>query len=395
MKSSMGWLVEKAQVILPILCAAAFVTAGVVTLPHYGLTWDEGLRHMFFGERYFDFFTSLDTVYLDFDRGDLAIHRRPLNLYYSPRKHFAYAYPPLAQTLSAATMEIFAYRLGWLDPVDAFHLMTVLLSGLLLWVLFRFAAGSLGWLTAFLATLILSTYPRFWGDSHNNPKDIPEAVFFSFAVIAVHSWHTNPSWRRALWAGILFGASLAIKLNAAFIPLVVVLGIWSWEFKWPPWRRVANHLREFFSHYILMFGSAATTYFLLWPYLYPDPITRFKNHLEFMKGFARQGPPNWNWDSLIQAITTMPEVVLMLLLVGLCFALCRARRAESSMLYLLGVWLVVPILRNSVPGMVNYDGIRHFVEFVPAACLLAAYGGTRLVRHLPRVTEESILSWRP
>ena len=87
------------------------------------------------------------------------------------------------------TMKVFGYRLGWLDPIDAFHLMTVVLVGVLLWVLYRFAATHLTSLTAVLAVLILGSYPRFWGDMHNNPKDIPQAVFFSLTVMALYDWY--------------------------------------------------------------------------------------------------------------------------------------------------------------------------------------------------------------
>jgi hypothetical protein len=68
------------------------------------------------------------------------------------------------------TMEIFGHRLAWLDPIDAFHPMTVLLVGVWLWVIYQFAATRLGRPTALLAVLILGAYPRFWGDMHNNAK---------------------------------------------------------------------------------------------------------------------------------------------------------------------------------------------------------------------------------
>jgi hypothetical protein len=52
----------------------------------------------------------------------------------------------------------------------------------------------------------------------------------------------------------------------------------------------------------------------------------------------------------------------------------------SGTLRLLLAWMLVPILRNSVPGAWNFDGIRHFYEFLPAAALVAAVGGATLVR---------------
>ncbi len=117
-----------------------------------------GLGDIFFGQRYFHFFKTLDAAYLDFQRTDLAIDDRALDLSRSPWRRAPWVFPPLADTLSAATMELFGYGLGWLDPVDAFHLATVLLVGVLLWVLYDFAAPRFGVDAALLAVFILGTY---------------------------------------------------------------------------------------------------------------------------------------------------------------------------------------------------------------------------------------------
>jgi hypothetical protein len=61
-------------------------------------------------------------------------------------------------------MEALAFRLGVMDPVDAFHPPKILLSGLLLGVLYRFAAPRRGKFAAFLGILTLGICPRFWGD---------------------------------------------------------------------------------------------------------------------------------------------------------------------------------------------------------------------------------------
>jgi len=360
-----------------------FLVAGVVTLPHYGLTWDEALGNLFFGQRYFYYFTSLNPEYLDFEKADLAIHQRQLDLYASPFRDQPWEFPPFADTLSALTMEIFGHHLEWLDPIDAFHLMTVVLVGFLLWVLYRFAETHLTRLTAVLAVLILASYPRFWGDMHNNPKDIPQAVFFSLTVMAFYVWYQKPSVHQALLVGSLGGAALAVKLNVLFIPPLLVLGVWPWQVSRRPWSLVGQHLRRYLRHYLLMTGSAVAIFLGAWPYLYPDPIRRAYSQLTYIASQkGRQGRATWSWDPIAQAVTTMPEIVLLLLGIGIVFALLhlRARSPQSPILRLLLVWAAVPIVRASVPGAVNFDGIRQIVEFVPVAALLAGFGGVCLIK---------------
>jgi hypothetical protein len=51
------------------------------------------------------------------------------------------------------------------------------------------------------------------------------------------------------------------------------------------------------------------------------------------------------------------------------------------------VWIAVPIFRASLPSAQNFDGIRHFLEFLPAACLLAGYGAGQIAKYLAQ--------WKP
>jgi hypothetical protein len=42
--------------------------------------------------------------------------------------------------------------------------------------------------------------------------------------------------------------------------------------------------------------------------------------------------------------------------------------------------MLLPVFRASLPGMVNFGGIRHFQEYVPAVCILAAFGVVSIVK---------------
>jgi hypothetical protein len=363
--------------------ALALVAGGVASLPRYGVTCDEALGHFFFGERYLHYFLTLDPAYLDFENPDLPIHRREPNLFSSTWRVYPMVFPPLADTLSAGTMELLGHRLAWMDPIDGFHAATVLLVGLLLAALFEFSAPRIGRATALAGIALLAFHPRLWADMHNNPKDVPQLVFFAFTVMAAARWCARPRVASALVAGVMGGAALAIKVNAVFVPFVVVLGLWPWQASATGWRPVVDHLRRLWWHYGLMIAVAAATFFSVWPWLYRNPLPRFGKHLRpFVMQGGRSPHPGWNPDPAIQVVATMPELMLLLLTLGTLVALMRVARGSdpTGTLRLLLAWMAVPILRNSVPGAVNFDGIRHFYEFLPPAALLAAIGGATLVR---------------
>jgi 4-amino-4-deoxy-L-arabinose transferase-like glycosyltransferase len=386
-----AWL-ERRNHLLALLLVGLFILSGVLTLGDYGLAWDEGLGNLFLGERYFYYLQTFQQKYLDF-KAELDIHQNlPLNTFYSPMRDYAHEFPPVMDTLSAATMHLVSYRLGWLPPISAFHLLTVLLAGLLLWLLYRFAAARLGKLAAILGILFLATFPRFWGDMHFNIKDVPEAVLFAAVILAYLRWYEKPAWGRAVLIGILFGLALGIKANAAFLPPLLILGVWPLGWKFANLKAIFQHLRSGLLHYLVMAASGGLVYFLSWPYLYDDP-TRVKKYFDYiLSQGGRIGSGNFNFQPLQMTLLTMPEWMLLFLAIGLVFAVWavwQARKIAPSptrvpVQRLLIVWLFFPILRTSLPGMVNFDGIRHFLEFLPAAALLAGFGAASLVQALAR-----------
>lgn len=368
-----------------------FILAGFLTLPFYGFTWDEAVGDVFFGERYFHFWTTLNPAYLDFERTDLDVHQRAFNLYSSTYRDKPSEFLPTPNTVSGATMEIFSYKLHWLDPVDGFHFGKILLAALLLWVMYNFVAPRLGKLTAALSVLILSTYPRFWADSHFNPLDISASIFFAITLFAFYIWTERPTWRQAMLTGILFGLALGSKSTTHFVPVVAALGTFPWQMLPRIWTPAITHIKNYWAQYVAMPVLGLGTFFAIWPYFYGDPM-RLTVYYNFVltEGFTR-GTQSWNLDPLIQAITTMPEIDLILFIAGIGFAVWGMIKQKSRLLQLLLVWLAIPIIRTSMPGAANFDGIRHFQEFVPAACLLAAYGGASIVNYAARFVSRKMI----
>ena len=124
--------------LVAVIIIICFFTSGILTLSEYGMSWDEGLENMFFGERYFYYLTSFNYKYLDF-KTELSINKTlPLNLFQSPFHVFPYKFPPLADIFSAASMHLFSYKLGWIDPVDGFHLFAILAPSIMLLCFYMF-----------------------------------------------------------------------------------------------------------------------------------------------------------------------------------------------------------------------------------------------------------------
>ena len=233
-----------------------FMITGVTSLKHYGVTWDEGLGNLFFGEKNFQYITSLDSGSLDIHTDLSPQNPNDLDLNRSTWRQDPFFFPGLTDLPPTLTKYIFSYWLSWLNPIDGFHLYPILLASIFLWVFYRFISLHLGKFPAFCSVLFLATFPRFWGDMHFNVKDIPETIFYGFSLMSFLTWYESPKWQKAFLTGILMGAALGIKANALFIPLFLVATLVPWDFSRSSWVSLFNHLRKYVFHYLLM-GLAA------------------------------------------------------------------------------------------------------------------------------------------
>ncbi len=373
-----------------------FFWSGLATLSQYGMTWDEGLGNFFFGERYLMYLTHFEKEYLDFNKTPAKLLRTPLSLIDSPFRYSWHEFPPVADTLSAATMHVLSYRLGWMDPVDGFHFFTILLTTLFLGVLYFFSAPRIGRPAAFAAIVMLGTYPRLWTDMHFNVKDVPETALYGSAIIAYYAWYEQPRFSKALVTGLLSGLALGIKGNAVFIPITLILGVWP-VFNPALWKDFFRKLIRQIPHYLLMAAAALSVYVLSWPILQRHPKKIFKYFEYLFSQGGRIGDPGWKWRPSQLVLSSMPEIMLLLWLAGLVLILVYGlagsgwfqkeeqqipvgkTRTPPIFLRLLFVWSLLPIIRISLPGMINFDGIRHFIEFVPAAALIAGWCGVEII----------------
>lgn len=367
------------EIVLPLLAAALLCAFGFSALDQYNVTWDEALGDFFFGERYLSFFTSLDPVYLDFLENPYPEDRSP-DLSLSPFKGRPWEYYPVANTLAAATSTVLSRSLGLLDPFDGFHAVNLLFAALLVWTLFRFLARRFGLVAAVVGTGLLFGSPRIVVHFLANIKDFPLMALFAVTAFAFFRAYEAGSTRGLYAAGALLGLTLGTKANALFFPAIPAL-LWLLGGTPPAWR---GRGRALFGHLVGAGALSVVTMVAAWPYLWLDPVGHFGEHLRyiaFRKGFTN---PDSMAPVLEAILLTTPPVFLAAFAAGLVAAVPRVRRRERPTIFLL-VWIAVVLGRYLLPGAVNFDGVRHFLELFPAMAGIAGLGVASALRRLPRV----------
>lgn len=362
-------------IMLSLIVLVFFLTA-TLTLKNYGISWDEGLGNLFFGERYMYYFLTFQEKYLDF-KANIFKDTKTFNLYPSPFRDLPHEFPPFADTISAGFMLILGEVTKFMDPVDAFHFAKIFMATVFLIIFFFVIKKYLSWQIALSSVFFLAFYPRFWGDIHFNPKDIPLLIFFSLTIFSYKRWLQNKSPLNVFVVGLLAGATIAIKANAVFIPFILILGLWKIDHSFDELKEKIPILVNELIQHIGMMVIALLTYIVSWPYLYVqnNPINGILKYFSFIiSQGGRRGPIEFQIAPLVQVITTMPEIMLIFLIIGLVYSLNQIIKTPNSIYRLFIFWLIVPIARVCMPGMVNFDGIRHFLEFLPASCVLAGIG---------------------
>lgn len=119
-------------------------------------------------------------------------------------------------------------------------------------------------------------------------------------------------------------------------------------------------------------------------YLWDAPVARILENYRYISGRAFDTATTdapW-WQMLLY---TTPPIVLLLFAMSLPLFLERARRRDPLAILLLA-WSGVVAARLSLPGALNFDGVRHFLEIFPPIVVMAAIGSVELARRSIRST---------
>jgi hypothetical protein len=237
---------------------------------------------------------------------------------------------------------------------------------------------------ALLASIFFVTSPRIFAAGFFSPSDM---VFLSFFVLGVNfciRFLENPTWKNALWAGLICGYSTDIRLLGIIIfPIVIFLffvqRIWDTD---QPILKIKPLI------YFCLSGMASI--YLFFPYLWASPFSRFIEVFQslsrynwggenlYFGEFIRASSVPWHYIPVWIAITT-PVVFLILFFLGLyavmkSFALQRERQFERIQdLLFLGLFFG-PIAMVIILDSTLYDSWRHLYFVYPFLVIIATIG---------------------
>lgn len=361
---------------LALLVASVFLAALVAVLEDYGPTWDHVQGDFPYGERLLGFLEDGDARYLDLQLREPRPEVREPHLDLDARRFESHMVYPPGALLSAVCCRLVWTDLGWLDSMRAHLLGAVLPAVALVALVTAFGARQLGTLAGLVAGASLALGPAFFGQATSNVKDVPEAFLYTAAVLL--GWRALESGRARAWlpAGALVGLALAQKPNAVFLPVQLALFLALTrlvEGRRAPRPRPAGLGWATLGFAVAWFAASPAFWVapIEGPLAWVDWMMQCGNHAFLTGQEGRVGEVSFHGPLALLRTTAVPTLALAAL--GLF-----ARGPSPRLRLFLVVGAGLPVARTLLPGMRDYDGVRHFLEALPMLCLLAGAGARRL-----------------
>jgi hypothetical protein len=262
-----------------------------------------------------------------------------------------------------------------------------------------------GWQAAIIALLLMVCSPRFFGESMNNPKDIPLAMGYMISYFFMLRFLKNidkPSWKFAVGLGLAIGVAMGIRIGGLLlIPYFLLFyGFYFLQFHklgellspdgfkrivWPSFKWV-----------LLVIPLAYFSSLLFWPFGMVKPFTNPMFTLDYMSKFPVNirilfegkylGSTEVPWYYIPKwFMISTPIVVLIGLLAS--FAVIRYYQKAGKLLFIgfLFFTLVFPVAYVIYKKSALYDTMRHFFFVYPSMVMLAAIAIDYFINSLPKV----------
>ncbi len=361
---------------------------GIFTYKDYGETFDNHFD-MMYGQYMVHFLKTGDRAF----EVDEALQ---LTRYYGP----------VGDTLAGLFIEPFM-PLPYGKAVELRHLYNFLITILGFIAAYHFTRMALGRRAGLFAVALLALSPTLYGHAFNNSKDIIFAAFYIFSLWGVLFYLQNRNIKRLLLCAFITGVCMDQRVGAIFIYPAFFFATLCAE--WKERTGVAEESEEktgllaaaflaTIKASVIFTVVSAVTIYAFFPFLWPDPLTRFIEVFRVMSAFPDVKLTffmgNYEETSNLPRIyiplllhITMPLLTILFIYAGLFFGAWGfiKKRLTDNESYL----LIITILAVLVPASVVivqksplYDSVRHFLFTFYPLTILAAFGMESILKRL-------------
>lgn len=274
------------------------------------------------------------------------------------------------------------YAINDSHSYESYHLLNMLFASLSFCFLYEILLlGFKNSKYAILGPIFLFLTPRFLGHIPANPKDIPFAVLYVTSLFFIYIQHILNPRIRTLLIGLNIGLTASLRMvGFSLLPVyfVYVLLV-NWKSINKHWfKEVTNLVLESVQIFIISFFM----FMLSMPYVAADPFNHTIELLKVNKIYPWFGTvffmrETYNQDQIplhylpVWLLVTTPVFILVLSVVSFFKKLSKELNGLRLLLTIsLGIQIVMYLLLKPI----IYNGLRHYLFFLPQLVLLAIIG---------------------
>jgi len=254
--------------------------------------------------------------------------------------------------------------------------------------------------TGLLAGLMLALEPFHISLSRLIGLDSPLAFFFLLTLWTFHKGLHDRIW--LYFSGIAMGLATLIKIQAG----ILVPALFLWHFLFTEQNNYVHRLKKSIQHFILWTIFALITFYLLWPWMWPDPISRttlWLNHTTqlwtgvedhfFMGEFIRDPQSYGYFLILALRLTSLEFLGILFFLIALIIdqSYYRFAKRKNAILALSAFFLICISIVILLEIKLR---TRYLLLFFPILLIFSALGWLFFVEKLQKVIKSFIKNFR-
>lgn len=312
-------------------------------------------------------------------RGEAVFNEQTIDAAWGER----WEHPSMQKILAGLSLLYHEVHPGKLDPsvhLEVIRLPSAILFGFTLMLLYLLGRWAWGAVPGLIIAVAYAAMPRVFGHAHFASLETPLVFFTILTVYCFLKGLDSRMW--SVLTGISLGLLLATKINGFFLPIPLII--------WGHLYARTRYINNLFA--MLMLGPLVML--AAWPWLWPDPIVRFLDYLQFHAAHQKTAlfflGQKWGYGNvnapwfypLVMTLVTLPVATGLLCLLGIARALRRPHRRPYGSLFL--ACALMMFLVACAPGTPKYDGVRLFLNVFPFLALLAGAGVVSILRGVER-----------
>lgn len=279
------------------------------------------------------------------------------------------------------------------DPFDTRHFINAIFGWMAIMVSALLARRYKGWGAALLTAWFLFLSPRFFGESMNNPKDIPFALGMVWGVFCIDRFikaFPKPSLKTSIWLAVAIGYTIGIRVGGLLlIPFFVVAVGLEYVFNWQKsYKLGSKEIRSYLVRCVIVCIAGYAVGMIFWPYALQDPLSNPFKALGEMSQFSTSIRMLFDDQSFMSSTVpwyyipkwigiSCPVIILLGIIIS-PFLLFTKKFKIQTLLFLFFIaifpWVYIVYKKSSL-----YDGWRHMLFIYPYLVILAALAFTTII----------------